>query len=92
MEGFGLTALEAMACGIPVVVSNRGALPEVVDDAGVVIEPVAEAVENALASLVADPEMATRLSAAGRQRSLTMGWDRTAAAWLTVLEEAAAER
>jgi len=38
-EGFGLTALEAMACGIPTIVSNRGSLPEVVGDTGLLIDP-----------------------------------------------------
>jgi glycosyltransferase involved in cell wall biosynthesis len=91
MEGFGLTALEAMACGVPAVVSDRGALPEVVGEAAVVVEPTAEAVEAALASVLSDPERARQLGAAGRQRSLTMGWDRTAAGWLTALKEAANE-
>jgi glycosyltransferase involved in cell wall biosynthesis len=52
-EGFGLTALEAMAGGIPVVVSNRGSLPEVVGDAGILVDPhdseeIAQAIERAL--------------------------------------------
>ena len=38
-EGFGLPALEAMACGTPVVVSNHGSLPEVVGDAGLQVDP-----------------------------------------------------
>ncbi len=38
-EGFGLTALESLACGAPLLVSDRGALPEVVGDAGVVSAP-----------------------------------------------------
>ena len=38
-EGFGLHVLEAMACGVPVVVSNRGSLPEIVGDAGIIVDP-----------------------------------------------------
>ena len=47
MEGFGLTALEAMSCGVPVVVSDRGSLPEVVGDAGLVVAPTVDAVRDA---------------------------------------------
>lgn len=84
-EGFGLSALEAMACGAPVVVSNRGALPEVVGDAGVVVEPTAEQIAGALASLLRDPERARRLRLAAAERARTFTWEKTAAGWLRVL-------
>ncbi len=60
-EGFGLPALEAMACGAPVVVSDRGALPEIVGDAGLVVAPDPAAVSGAVRRLVAEPELARRL-------------------------------
>ena len=85
MEGFGLTALEAMACGVPVVVSDRGSLPEVVGDAGVITEPSAEAMEVALHDLLASPKRMEELSRAGLARSLEFSWDATAAGWLRVL-------
>lgn len=88
MEGFGLTALEAMACGTPVVVSNCGSLPEVVGDAGVVTEPDADAVEEALFDLLTDPEQADRLTRAGLERSLQYSWQATAAGWLDALHQA----
>jgi len=88
-EGFGLPALEAMACGTPVVVSDRGSLPEVVGDCGLVIEPTAAAVEQALASVLSEPGRAERLGAAGRARAEQLTWERTAAGWLEVLELAA---
>jgi glycosyltransferase involved in cell wall biosynthesis len=91
MEGFGLTALEAMACGVPVVVSDRGALPEVVADAGIVTAPTADAVEAALAGLLADDDRARALGNAGRERSQGFTWTATARAWRRSLEEAAAE-
>jgi glycosyltransferase involved in cell wall biosynthesis len=89
IESFGLTALEAMACGAPVVVSNRGALPEVVGDAGVVCDPAPPALADALRRILCEPEPARRLRAAGRERALTMPWEATAAGWLAVLEAAA---
>jgi len=89
IESFGLTALEAMACGAPVIVSDRGALPEVVADAGVISEPTAAALEAALGAVLCDPGRARRLRAAARERALTLPWERTAAGWLEVLEAAA---
>ena len=61
-EGFGLTALEALACGAPAVVSDRGSLPEVVGDAALVVTPEAGAVAEALRTVLGDP--ATRRAAA----------------------------
>jgi glycosyltransferase involved in cell wall biosynthesis len=55
-EAFGLVAAEAMACGAVAVVSNRGALPEVVGDAGIVAEPTAEAGAADAAGVLAMPE------------------------------------
>ena len=89
MEGFGLTALEAMACGVPVVVSDRGSLPEVVGEAGVVTEPTAEALEVALFDLLASPKRMDELSRAGLARALEFSWKATAAGWLRALRQVA---
>jgi glycosyltransferase involved in cell wall biosynthesis len=89
-EGFGLTALEAMACGAPVIVSNRGALPEVVGKAGLVVEPTDDAVREALIRLVREPALAGRLRAGGLHRASQLSWERVAAGWLRVLARAAA--
>jgi glycosyltransferase involved in cell wall biosynthesis len=88
-EGFGLPALEAMACGAPVVVSNRGALPEVVGGGGVVVEPTAEAVEAGLREAIAD---AARLREAARAQAERFTWERTVDGWLAVIREAVTER
>ncbi len=88
-EGFGLPALEAMSAGAPVVAARRGALPEVVGDAGVLVEPTADEVEQALARVLTDPALATRLAAAGRERAEELTWERTADGWLAVLKLAA---
>ncbi len=76
-EGFGLPAGEAMACGVPVVSTNGGALPEVVGDAGVIV-PVkdAEALAIAIAELLDDPARRDALGARGRERILQkFSWD-----------------
>jgi glycosyltransferase involved in cell wall biosynthesis len=78
-EGFGLPCLEAMACGTPVVATSSGALPEVVDDAGLLIEPGdADAFADALVAAACDERVRERLSDAGRGRAAAFTWDRTA--------------
>lgn len=70
-EGFGLPAGEAMACGVPVVSSDGGALPEVVGDAGVIVPAKsADALVEAIDSLLQDPRRREELGARGRQRIL----------------------
>jgi alpha-1,3-rhamnosyl/mannosyltransferase len=90
-EGFGLPALEAMACGVPVLVSDRGALPELVGDAAIVTEPTVDAVEHGLARVFDDAGLAAALRTAARARALEFPWSRTVAGWLSVLERAAEE-
>lgn len=92
MEGFGLTALEAMACGVPVVVSDRGSLPEVAGDVGVVTAPCADAIEAALDQLLSSPPRMKELSRAGLERSLQFTWQATAQGWLRALEQTVAPR
>jgi glycosyltransferase involved in cell wall biosynthesis len=89
-EAFGLTALEALACGAPAVVSNTGALPEVVGDAAVLSDPVPEALADALERALTDPQLAGRLRAAGPERAAGMSWERTADGWLGALQSVAA--
>jgi glycosyltransferase involved in cell wall biosynthesis len=87
-EGFGLTALEAMAAGRPVIATSVGALPEVVEhrDTGLVVEPAPGPVADALDRLAADAALRDRMGTAGRERaserfSLTAMVERTRAVY-----------
>jgi glycosyltransferase involved in cell wall biosynthesis len=78
-EGFGLPPLEAMACGTPVVVSDRSSLPEVVQDAGVIVpagEP--DAWRQALERVVGDTQLAADLRHRGILRAAQFSWERAA--------------
>ncbi len=78
-EGFGLTALEAMACGTPPVVSERSSLPEVAGDAGLLVNPDdAGSIADALRRLLTDSALRNTLRAAGLARAATFTWRRTA--------------
>jgi glycosyltransferase involved in cell wall biosynthesis len=78
-EGFGLTPLEAMAAGTPVVASASGSVPEVVGDAGLLLDPDDPAAwSDALARLAGDDATATDLAALGTARAAAFSWDRTA--------------
>jgi alpha-1,6-mannosyltransferase len=74
VETFGLAALEALACGTPVVVNAAGALPEVVGDAGVAVRGTPEAFAAGVKDLLARPEAERR--AAARARAEQFGWPR----------------
>ena len=74
-EGFGLPPLEAMACGAPVLTSNTTSLPEVVGDAGLMIDPLdQEAMVTALHQLL-DDQLTDRLRARARERARRFSWE-----------------
>jgi glycosyltransferase involved in cell wall biosynthesis len=78
-EGFGLTPLEAMACGTPVVVSRAASLPEVVGDAGLLVDPAdVEGWTAALQQVCDDEDLAASLRARGLRRAAEFSWARAA--------------
>ncbi len=74
-EGFGLPVAQAMAAGVPVITSNRSSLPEVVGDAGILINPDStEELTDAMRRLATDTELGRDLAARGRARAQLFRW------------------
>jgi len=90
-EGFGLPALEAMASGTVPIVSNSTALPEVVADGALTVDPCdSESIAEALALLVTKPQMRLELRERAMRRARAFNWERTAARTWQVLSHASA--
>jgi glycosyltransferase involved in cell wall biosynthesis len=92
-EGFGMPALEAMSLGIPVIASACGALPELVEDAGLLFDPCDHrSIAAAITTVMTDLAVARSLSARGLARAAAYSWQRTAESIHQVFVEAAAAR
>lgn len=88
-EGFGLTPLEAMACGTPTVVSNVSSLPEVVGDAALLVNPEHdEEITVALWRVLTDMQLRAELRAKGLQRAAAFSWERAARQTMEVYQQA----
>lgn len=75
-EGFGLPLLEAMACGTPVITSNVSSLPEVVGDAGILVDPHdVKRIRDEIERLIEDSSYRTFLTDKGLKRALQFTWD-----------------
>jgi glycosyltransferase involved in cell wall biosynthesis len=89
-EGFGLPALEAMACGAPVAASDRGSLPEVLGDAGIYFDPMdPNSIAHALAQIFGDDSLRASMSELGLKRAGDFSWNRAARQTIAVFEELA---
>jgi glycosyltransferase involved in cell wall biosynthesis len=78
-EGFGLPAVEGMACGVPVVAARAGALPEICADAAILVDPTGDAIAGGLITALTDPDRAQQLRAAGMRRAASFTWEASAA-------------
>jgi glycosyltransferase involved in cell wall biosynthesis len=92
-EGFGMPVLEAMACGAPVITSRVSALPEVVGDAGVLIDPYSEpAISEALGEILTSPKKRHELGQRARERSRMFSWRQVAEQTVAVYEKVGAQK
>lgn len=88
-EGFGLTPLEAMSCGAPVICSNRTSLPEVVGEAAISVDPDdTQALVEAMRSVLTNPTLEADLRARSLQRSTQFSWHKAANETISAYEEA----
>jgi alpha-1,3-rhamnosyl/mannosyltransferase len=87
-EGFGLPILESMSCGVPVLASNVSSLPEVVGDAGVMVDPQdVDAIAAGMTRLWQDDALRRELAAKGLKRARSFSWERTASQTLSVYKQ-----
>ena len=92
-EGFGLPPLEAMQCGAPVVTSDTSSLPEVVGNAGILLDPDdGDGLCQVMLDLHTRPELRARLAAASLERATRFSWEQNARQTLDVYQRAAAEK
>ena len=91
-EGFGLPALEAMQCGVPVVTSNTTSLPEVVGDAGITLSPTDEdALCGVMNEVYHSQELRDRYSRAGLERARQFSWQRCAEEYTSIFKRIASD-
>lgn len=92
-EGFGLPALESMACGTPVIGSTAASIPEVVGEAGLLVSPSdVRAWHDALVAVIASRERASDMRRAGLARAEGFTWERTAAHTAAIYRNLAARQ
>jgi glycosyltransferase involved in cell wall biosynthesis len=86
-EGFGLPVLEAMACGCPVLIGNRGALPEIAEEAGVAVDPYnIEAILEGFRKILFQPDLRRTLRERGLVQAARFSWEESARKVLNIYE------
>jgi glycosyltransferase involved in cell wall biosynthesis len=92
-EGFGLPVLEAMACEVPLIVSDRGSLPEIAGDAAIIVDPTStDQIAEALVRVLTNPAERTLLVEAGKRRVRDFSWTKSASETLRLLVEVRDQR
>ncbi len=87
-EGFGLPVLEAMQCGCPVVASNTSSLPEIVEDAGILMDPTdTEELAHALSRAIGSPSTISEFSKKGRERAKGYSWENSVSRMLNIYRQ-----
>jgi alpha-1,3-rhamnosyl/mannosyltransferase len=90
-EGFGFPVLEAMACGVPVLCSNRGSLRDVASSGAYLLEDVSSSgIARGIAEMMSDDVLREELASAGRQHALKFQWQQSAEAHLSLFENVVA--
>jgi glycosyltransferase involved in cell wall biosynthesis len=88
LEGFGLPALEAMACGTPVIAADNSSFPEVVGEAGILVDPYEiTQIEGGMRSLLINKEKRKQLALAGLERARKFSWETAAQKTLEIYQE-----
>jgi glycosyltransferase involved in cell wall biosynthesis len=92
-EGFGIPPLEAMACGTPVITSNTASLPEVVGEAGKIVDPYnVEDVAAAIAAVLADENLRSEMRRKGLERASQFSWEKSARKMVAIFEQLNGQR
>lgn len=87
-EGFGLQVVEAMSCGIPVITSNLTSLPEIVGDAGILLDPAdIQGLASTLVRVLTDAQLRSSMRQKSLQRAKFFSWDKTARETLAIYDE-----